>query len=75
MIVYTENITALSVFNVEILRQSSNRKYGSKKTMFGWYIKNEEKKSQAEFTVIILLSNTKSTMQILTHTKRDQLQE
>ena len=35
MIVYTENIAALSVFNVKILRQTLNRKHESKETMFG----------------------------------------
>ena len=37
-----------------------------KKTMFGWYLDNEEKKLQPKLTVIILFSNTKSKMQILT---------
>ena len=69
MIIYTENITATSVFNVEILRQSSSRKHGLKETMFGWHIDNKEKKMQAKLTVIILLSRTKLSMQILTKSK------
>ena len=44
MIVYTENIIALSFFNVEILKQSSNEKYWLNETMFGCHIDNEEKK-------------------------------
>ena len=34
IISYTENMTALGIFNVKIPRQSSNRDHGSKETMF-----------------------------------------
>ena len=66
MIIHTENITDISVFNVEILRQSSTGSYRSKEMMFGWHIDNEEEKMQPKVIVIILLSNTTSTMKIMT---------
>ena len=46
MIKHTEIITPLRVFNVEILRQSSTRKYKLKETTFEWHINNEERKSK-----------------------------
>ena len=35
IITYTENITALKVFNVEILQQSTTGQFGSKETLLG----------------------------------------
>ena len=63
---HTENISTLSVFNVEILRQSSTGKYGLNETMFGWHIYNEERKVQVKVAAIILLSDTTSSIQIMT---------
>ena len=71
MIKHTKNITALKVFNVEILRQSSTSRHRSKETIFGWHIDNEEKKIQAKPTVVILLSNTTSLMKIMTKSDYD----
>ena len=71
MIIYLENMTVISVFNVQILRQSSSGKHGLEETMFEWHINNKEKKTQAKSTVIILLSRTKASMQILTKSKLD----
>ena len=39
--------------------------------MFGWHIDNEELKIQAKVTVIILLSDTTSSMQIMTKSNCD----
>ena len=69
IIIYTENITTLKVSNVEILRQTSTGKFGSKETLFGWHKDNEDRKTQAKLTVIILLSPTGSLMQIMTKSK------
>ena len=54
-IIHTENITALTVFNIEILRQSSTENFGSKETLFGWHADNEERKTNTKLAVIILL--------------------
>ena len=43
MIKHMEIITALKVFNVEIPRQSSSGRHGSKETIFGWHIDNDKK--------------------------------
>ena len=48
MITNTENITALKFFNVEILRQRSTGKFGSKETLFGWYADNEDRKTNVK---------------------------
>ena len=37
IIIHTENIIALQVFNVEIPRQSIPGNFGSKETLFGWH--------------------------------------
>ena len=66
IIIHTENITSLRVFNVEILRQSPTRNFGSRKTLFGWHIDNEERKTNAKLTVIILLLITVSLIQTMT---------
>ena len=66
---YTEDITALKVFNVEILRQSSNGNCGAKETLFGWHKDTEDRKMKAKLTVIILLSPTDSSMQVMTKSK------
>ena len=71
MIIHTQNITALSVFNVEILRQSTTGKYGSNETMFEWHIDNKKRKMQAKVTVIVLLLDTTLSMQIMTKSNYD----
>ena len=55
MITHAKNITAVRVFNVEILRQISTWNFGSKETLFGWHADNEERKTNEKQTVIILL--------------------
>ena len=65
-IIHTENITALRVFNVEILRQSSTGNFGSREIFFSWHDDNEERKVNATLTVIILLLRTVSSIQIMT---------
>ena len=66
MITHTEYITALKVFNIESLRQSSTRKCGSKETLFCWYVDNEDRKTNVKLTMIIILSKTGTSMQIMT---------
>ena len=69
IITHTENITALQVFNIEIPRQSTTGNFGSKETLFGWHIDDADRKEQALLLVIILLSPTESSMQIMTKEK------
>ena len=69
IIIYTKNITALKNFDVGILHQSSTGQYGSKETLFGWHKDDEDRKTQAKLTAIILLSPTGSLMQIMTKSK------
>ena len=66
IITHAENITALKVFNMEILRQSSTGSYGSQQTLFGWHVDDTDRKLSAVLTVIVLLSKTASSMQIMT---------
>ncbi len=66
IIAHAENITALNVFNMEILRQSSSGNFGSKETLFGWHVDDTDRKDSAVLSVIILLIPTKSSMQIMT---------
>ena len=54
------------MFNIEILRQSSTEKFGSKETLFGWHVNNEDTKTNMKLTVIILLSKMSISMQIMT---------
>ncbi len=62
IIAHTENIIALSVSNMEILRQSTSGNFGSKETLFGWHVDDTDRKEQAVLSVIILLTSTKSSM-------------
>ncbi len=71
MIINTEDIAVLGVFNVEILRQSSTGKYGSKEILFEWHIDNEDRKIQAKLAVVILLSDTTSSINIMTKVNYD----
>ena len=66
IIAHAENITALKVFNIEILRQSSTGTFGSQQTLFGWHMDDTDRKLSAVLTVIILLTKTTSSMQIMT---------
>ena len=69
IITYTENITALKVFNMKILQQSTTGNFGSKETLFRWHKDNEDRKKNAKLSVIILLLSTKSSMQIMNKEK------
>ena len=62
MITHTENVTALKVFHIEIIRQSSTGKFESKETLFGWHIDNEDRKTNAKSMVVIVLPNTGTSM-------------
>ena len=69
IISHAENVTALSVFNMEILQQSTSGNFGSKETLFGWHIDDTDRKEQAVLLVIILLSSTGSSIQVMTKEK------
>ena len=66
IISHAENITALTVFNIKILRQSSSGTFGSQQTLFGWHVDDTDRKNSAVLSVIILLTKTTSFMQIMT---------
>ena len=68
LITYLEHITILNVFNVKILRQSSTGIFGSRETIFGWHQDNKGKKKLEKLPIIILLLDTKPSIQILTET-------
>ena len=58
------HIFAVEIIGIDILRQSTNGKNGAKEALFGWYVDNQNEKIESEMTIVILLSDTASAMQI-----------
>ena len=62
IIMHTEKSIELKIFNVEIIRKRTTGNFCSKETFFGWHKGDEDRKTFAKLSVIILLSPTESSM-------------
>ena len=60
-----ESYPGMDISFVDVLRQSSDGMYGSKEALFDWHKDNDSpERSKVTRTVIFLLSDTKSSMQV-----------